>query len=681
MRAATACLLLTVPALLCAQEFQFRQEFDTIPVEIDGWQPFAPWMGGMSESNPALADIDADGDLDFFVGEYPGNLEFYRNDGDSTIPEFNLINSQFDSIVVDARLKACFGDLDADGDLDLVLSDDWPHVLFYRNLGTSQQPNYVLEDSSLVPGPPWCGGPELIDIDADGDLDLFGGNLGSVSFFQNSGTAQNFSFNLVTGGFAGVGVGSWARPDFVDIDADGDYDLFVGNSVGRIYYYRNNGDSVNYDFTYMTNNYANIDVGDLSSPEFADIDGDGDYDLFVGREAELESLLGDVYYYQNIGSPQVAAFRMVTSNFLSLDVSYVTTEPKIVDLNDDAASELIIATANLLDYFENIGDSINGNFIFVQQGFQNILVPAISPFFADLDADGDQDLLCGEGVIPGPPTISLYLNEGSAQSPEYILYNSQFITNPNFFVFVAPVLADIDSDGDFDLLISDNDGHFFYYRNDGTAQWPNFTLLSSQWQGLQFAYPYDGAKGMAFGDLDGDGDLDLLLTSPAQTNLYFYRNIGSPQVPNLFLESQQFLPAVALYGAWPYLADIDADQDLDLFIGNYSGGVYFFRNITGEPPGIPPRPCPAPYRGPVLTLGPNPANPLTVITFSLPYPQEATLAVYNLLGAKVTTLASGLQPAGTRSFIWDARDKASGVYIVKLEAGQAVQEQKMIIIK
>jgi len=106
----------------------------------------------------------------------------------------------------------------------------------------------------------------------------------------------------------------------------------------------------------------------------------------------------------------------------------------------------------------------------------------------------------------------------------------------------------------------------------------------------------------------------------------------------------------------------------------------FFRNVTGEPPGVMPR-ATVPYRGPVLTLGPNPANPSTWISFMLTAPQEATLAVYNILGARVTTLTSGPQKPGEHTYYWNASHNASGVYIIRLETLKYWAAEKIMVVK
>ncbi|MFH1861180.1 MAG: FG-GAP-like repeat-containing protein [bacterium] len=669
-------ILLLIPTLICAQEFEFQLEPEAFPVEIDGWQPFSPWSGGMTEANPAIADIDADGDLDVLLGEYFGWIRFFRNDGTAYNPEFHIITANFDSIYADeSRANPCFRDLDADGDLDLVMGDASEHVFFYRNVGTAQVPDYVCETSNLVPYPPSVWGPELVDIDADGDYDLFCG-FDNITFWRNDGTPQEFQFTLVTANFEGITVDGGSTPDFVDIDADGDYDLIIGERYSsHIYFYRNDGDSVNYNFTYVSNHFGNISVGTHSSPEFADLDGDGDYDLLVGSEN-----LGP-YYYQNVGTPQQAQFRLITGSYLTLDLGISTPRVQIVDINGDQTLDLLAGSGSTIWYLENSGSPTQAEYTLINAAFQGINLNGIKPFFVDIDHDGDYDILAGEAEIPGPPEIALYINNGTPQEPQIGLYNENYITNPDFFANTCPALADIDADGDYDLFIMDDDGHFFYYQNNGSAYWPNFALYSTQWQGIEFYYPYEGWRTPFFLDLDGDGDLDLLMHNNPWDNLFLYRNIGSPQAAYMVLETENYLSQPYCYFRPFYFADIDLDLDLDLFLGEIDGGIYFLRNVTGETPFVPPAHQTTPYHGPVFTLGPNPANPVVQVRFALPAPQQVTLAIYNLLGQQVATLVNGIQDAGFRTYTWDVSLHASGVYIIRLQTPSSASTQKFTVVK
>jgi hypothetical protein len=82
-----------------------------------------------------------------------------------------------------------------------------------------------------------------------------------------------------------------------------------------------------------------------------------------------------------------------------------------------------------------------------------------------------------------------------------------------------------------------------------------------------------------------------------------------------------------------------------------------------------------------LSLSPQPGNPTTSISFQLPYAQDVDLAVYNLLGARVATLASGKMQAGSYTLPWDSRGKASGMYLVRLQTAYVTTTKKLMVVK
>jgi hypothetical protein len=682
-------LLLLIPLSLFAQDFEFQFEPEAFPVEINGWQPYSPWNMGLEETAPDFADIDADGDLDSFIGHYFDLVRFYRNNGTENSPDFDWETGLSDSIKTfngASRSNPDFFDLNGDGDLDALVGSGF--VTFIENIGTPDQPDFNSQPLQLFDtNNNWIFGTHvaLIDIDADGDGDLIGGEYqGHLQFYRNVGTPDSFSFYLEDDYWFDIDVNGYADPTFCDIDEDSDYDLFIGNQFGKLWFYENVGNPDSCAFNLVTNFYDSIDAGNHASPEFADIDGDGDYDLFVGREPTTELTIGDVCFYRNVGSPTDPQFVFITANYLTMDLGPFATNPQIVDINGDGKPDLIPGVGFYLLYFENIGIPQSPEYLLAEEGFQGITHPAIRPFFVDIDDDGDLDLFCGESAVPLIPSIALYLNEGTPQNPNLVLADPEYISNPNFFANINPGLADIDADLDYDLFATDDHGNFYFYENTGSPSHPNFAFQDSTWQGIEFFYPYDNGRGFCFADLDEDGDLDLLMqslyTEVADANVRFYRNVGRPDSAVMQMETDMFLPGYTIYLACPYTVDIDLDGDLDLFCADGDAGIFFFRNVTGQNEVGPKRPD-IPYPKLDFSIGPNPANPVTWISFSLPAPQEATVVVYNILGAKVTTLTSGLQMPGTHNFIWNASQYSSGVYIIRLETPQQTFSQRVITIK
>jgi hypothetical protein len=274
------------------------------------------------------------------------------------------------------------------------------------------------------------------------------------------------------------------------------------------------------------------------------------------------------------------------------------------------------------------------------------------------------------------------LNRGTPQSPNFQLYSNSFVANPNFVISAIPTLADINGDGLLDLFVSDNDGHFFYYRNIGTPHWPNFVLQSDNWQGIGST---DVARMGSFADIDGDGDQDFIASNDSGYHVVLYRNQGSSTDPLMVLQPGSLISPIMPGEVWmllsPVLGDIDADGDYDLFVGNGSGnaGIMFFRNITNEGVNPDPKYHPLPQRQ--ITILPNPGNSGTTISYVLSHPQHVNLSVYNLLGSRLATLVDGLQQPGSHVSSWEAKDKAAGVYLVRLEAEGEVLVMKAVIIK
>ncbi len=191
------------------------------------------------------ADLDDDGDLDVLAGEYNGNHMYYQNIGDSTTPLFSIpVTNAFGLGQGSYISMPEFADLDADGDYD-VISGEAGGLIYFENQGSPTVPAFapaVSNPFSLVPNPVYFSHPTLGDLDADGDLDmLIGETGGNLRYIQNLANASAPLFDGgqlnpfgITGGAAPV-----ILPEFVDLDNDGDLDILASGYEGSLWFYEN----------------------------------------------------------------------------------------------------------------------------------------------------------------------------------------------------------------------------------------------------------------------------------------------------------------------------------------------------------------------------------------------------------------------------------------------------------
>ena len=660
-----------LPALLLAQDF--TKEVDTIPVDWNSWQLPAPWTGGGKQITPELVDINGDGDLDLFHGDYNGYIWFYRNIGDNSSPQWLYISDEYADIHLPngdpyhGQSSPEFADIDGDGDYDLLIGNGGYSIHYYENIGTPEIPQFILITDSL-------GGMsfnrknkiDLVDIDDDGDFDMFvGEHYGTLDYYENIGTPYSFEFVLEIDNLMGIDVGDDCEPEFVDIDNDGDYDMFLGSEYGRIWYYENTGSSSNYNFVFITSFFESINVSEMSSPAYGDLDSDGDYDMLIGHE--------NINYYLNQGTSGSASFFIITDAYLTLDPNDRSC-PRFADIDWDGDLDMFIGEGSAkMSFYENIGTSENSSFVLADEHFENITTGYMCrPYFCDIDADDDLDLFIGCADFLNDGMIYFYENVGDAYNWDF-----QYVTN-NLVGYVdspVPCLVDIDGDSDYDLLAGDDNGYIRYYENQGNPYIPHFILMNPQWEDIDViydCYPY-------FSDYDGDGDYDLFIGSNYDNYLRYYVNFGSSTNPDMVLISSQYAGIdVKCWGICPCVVDIDTDSDWDFFLGEYNGGVNFYRN--NEVSVVNPHPENQPFTFSLQPAYPNPFNVSTTIPFILDQALPVRVVVYNGLGQCVATLIDGQMSLGQHQIQWDAGMYSSGVYLISLESGGIPQQTRKVIL-
>ncbi|MCB1431674.1 MAG: VCBS domain-containing protein, partial [Alphaproteobacteria bacterium] len=296
------------------------------PIFGFGTNPFAGFDVG-NAARPTLADLDNDGDLDAIVGAQYGGLHYFENTGSATAPAFveqsgaaNVVSSI--TFSTPGWMTPEFADLDNDGDLDAVVGENDGRLFYFENAGDASTPIFESRTGASNPFDSIDAGrlsaPAFGDLDGDGDLDLVSGaEGGGLQYFLNTGTASNPVFVAQTAAanpFNGIQVGSGANvgsvqrttPALADIDHDGDLDVVAGTSAsGYLQVLQNTGDASNPQFVALQGSdnpligfYLSFDM----KPAVADLNNDGNLDFVVGNSA---GTIGYLTSAPGVGAPIV----------------------------------------------------------------------------------------------------------------------------------------------------------------------------------------------------------------------------------------------------------------------------------------------------------------------------------------------------------------------------------------
>ncbi len=274
-----------------------------------------------NNSTVAFVDIDNDKDLDAFIGNGTGSVSYHENTGSASNPKFpSPDGNTYSSLSVGANADPTSVDIDNDGDFDAFVGRNNGTVKYFKNTGNASSATFTKQDDNFFdydPVPKFISSsrstPAFVDIDDDGDFDVFvGAEDGKVSYYENTGSANSSNFSSREP--SDFVVDSNSNPTFVDVDNDGDFDAFVGARDGKVSYYENTGSASSATFTERTgsdNPFDGIDFGKNSAPVFADIDDDGDYDAFIGSSD------GTISYFENTAA--VVSITAVTNSTSEVD--------------------------------------------------------------------------------------------------------------------------------------------------------------------------------------------------------------------------------------------------------------------------------------------------------------------------------------------------------------------------
>ncbi|WP_165072735.1 CRTAC1 family protein [Paludisphaera rhizosphaerae] len=431
-----------------------------------------------------------------------------------------------DHILESTGTGCAFVDYDGDGRLDVFLVNSWAldenpsqvrargRNALYRNKGDG-----TFEDVSAKAGvddDSWGCGVSAGDYDGDGLVDLYVTNFGPNRLYRNKGDGT-FEEVAARAGVADAGWGAGSA--FFDADGDGDLDLYVANYIeatmdevlaarrttawrdmvkvlagpfglrgGRDRFYRNNGDGTFRDATEeagMTDTAESYGLGVLAS----DLDNDGDVDVFVANDSNPNFL------YRNDGHgkfTEIGAWSGAGVN--AGGVAQAGMGVDAADFDGDGLQDILLTTfaQDSATLFHNDGELAFQD-VSVAVGLKAITYRALKwgCGFFDFDHDGDVDVVIANGHIYPQVDLSPELNENYRQLP-FLLRNDRAKlvdvsreAGPGFQVAASArglALGDYDDDGDLDLLMTAMDSPPLLLRNEApiAGHWLKLRLLTAR---------------------------------------------------------------------------------------------------------------------------------------------------------------------------------------------------------
>jgi len=481
-------------------------------------------------SGVALVDVDADKDLDLVFANRLSQNRLLLNDAKGRFTDVSVTRMPGDS---DSTLAVAAGDVDGDGDIDVVFANDSTSNELYLNVSGA----FLRATSFFFPRDNDAStSVQLADVDGDGDLDVVFGNGGSTksqgnTLYLNDGKAR---FQLDTSGRLPPDTSPTAAVYLADLAGDPGPDLVEGNLGQSNLLFLN----VSGRFVDRTAPRLPPDTDDTSVILPVDVNGDGNADLVVANAGAQNRLyLGD-------GD---GGFVDATAASFPFDANS-SVAAAAADVDNDGDLDLVFGTLGIGDrLYRNDG---TGKFQDVA-GIPASKAIATSFAFGDVDNDKDKDLV----VARASGQNSLYLNDGKGKFTDVTALRLPVAVDDSHSV----ALGDVDNDNDIDIVFGNNGSANTLYLNLGGG-------VFARAPALLFPPDSDETQSIALYDFDQDGDLDVFLVNGivASGLNKLYLNDGKGRFTDV---SSTHMPTKLGLGTTDLaIGDVDGDGDLDAVI-------------------------------------------------------------------------------------------------------------------